>query len=1086
MSLDFVHLHTHSHYSLLQATPKIKELVTAAKEDGQKALALTDSGSMYGAVEFYQKALEAEIKPIIGCDYYVATRSRNDREIDEDKRFYRLILLAQNNEGYRNLMRLSSQGFLSGFYDHPRIDRELIQKYSSGLIAIFPAESGELAQHTRSGSREKIKNTVDFYKSTFQSPDNIPRLYQEITLHPEINGHDDLQRQLYVVCNEYKIPLVAANDIYYLKPKDREVRQVARTIADGHYEPVASNEDFSFLTKNQIFQKFKDLPEAINNTVKIAEHCNVEIELGNYYFPKFELPRDMTAESELRRIVYAGIDYRKLDRNDPEVTDRIEYELRIINSKGYDPYFLIVQDLLRFAKENDIPTTIRGSVAGSMVTYLSGITNLNPIEYGLRFERFLNPDRPSAPDIDMDYADNRRDEVIEYAREKYGRDKVAQIGTFGTMLARGVVRDVARAMSFPYALGDQIAKLIPQGKQGFPMSIDRALAEVPELKEVYDNNPSVKQVIDMGKRLEGNARHISVHAAGVVIAPTELNDFTPVQIDPKGGKLITQYDMHAVGEDGAGLLKFDFLGLKNLAILADSVKRIKWRHNTDIDIEDLPMDNQKTFEMLAQGKTHGTFQLNGSGMTAFLKELKPTDIFDINAMVALYRPGPMEFIPEYIARKHNPELVDYPHPLMEEALQQSYGLLIYQEDVMYTAIRLAGYSWLDADKFRKAMGKKIPALMNEQEKKFKDGCVKNGIERALTNDLWERIKPFAAYAFNKSHSASYGRVAYQTSYLKANYPYEYMAAVLTADAGQTDKISESVEECKKMEIDILPPDINDSFGTFTVVDRPDDEQLARKPAIRFGLYSIKNFGAGVADQIILERDKNGSFKSIAELIERIGGRNLNRKSLESLILAGALDSLNPDEDYSVDVINKTALIRWRSDLINNLDDLLSYHKQLHSQSDSQGSLFGGVNIALPELKLRRGLTTMTATEILQSEKELLGMYLSGHPLDKYADKINGREQTITNIKTKGKYLNREITTIGLLADIRQINTKKSNRAMAFGVLADFNDTIEIVFFPDTYDALKKDLHADSCYAISGKLSERNGDRSILVDKIRKL
>lgn len=1072
-SNQFVHLHTHSHYSLLQAVPQIPDLIRTAKNYNQPALALTDAGSMYGAIEFYSQAKKNDIKPIIGVDFYVAPGHRTDHALAEDKRYYRLILLAKNNNGYKNLMKLTSQGFLTGFYEHPRIDRDLIEQNHDDLIAIFPAKSGEPAWYVERGNPQKANETIDYYRNLF-GPNDI---YQEITLHPEISGHDDLQRKIYAECHENNLPLVATNDIYYLKPEDREVRRVAMTVAHGYYQLESSTENYSFLSTDEMIKKFKDLPDSIENTIKIADKCNIEIELGNFYFPKFELPSGVTEAEQLRKLCYAGIEKRGFKPDDQNVIDRLEYELNIINSKGYAAYFLIVQDLLRFAHEQSIPTTIRGSVAGSMVTYLSGITNLDPLYYGLRFERFLNPDRPSAPDIDMDYADNRRDEVIEYAREKYGRDKVAQIGTFGTMLARGVVRDVARALSFPYALGDQIAKLIPQGKQGFPMTIDRALKEVPELNDVYKNNPSVAKVINMGKRLEGNARHISVHAAGVVIAPTTLNDFTPVQRDPKGGKLITQYDMHAVGEDGAGLVKFDFLGLKNLAILADTVKRVKWRHDRDIDIENIPIDDAKTYKMLAAGYTHGTFQLNGSGMTAFLKDLKPTNIFDINAMVALYRPGPMEFIPEYIARKHNPNLVDYPHELLKESLQQSYGLLIYQEDVMYTAIKLANYSWLDADKFRKAMGKKIPELMDEQEKKFKSGCIANDISAELADELWERIKPFAAYAFNKSHSASYGRVAYQTSYLKANYPYEYMASVLTADAGNTDKIAESVDECRRMNIDILPPDINESFGTFTVIDRPD-----HNPAIRFGLYSIKNFGEGIADEIIVERKKNGNFKSIADLIERIPGRNLNRKSLESLIYAGALDNLNPNYNHN----DKSTMITWRSDLITNLPDLLNHHKQMHAQNQDQGSLFGSTVIVMPKLKLRRDGDKIALEDLLQKEKDLLGVYISGHPLDKYADKLSGRSLNIKNLKTADEFVNRNVTVIGLMQDLRPIMTKKSNRQMAFGVMADFEDSIEVVFFPDTYDELKNILHPDTCYAVEGKLTERNGDRSVLVDRLKKL
>lgn len=1095
---DFVHLHTHTHYSLLGALPKIPDLVAAAKKDGMSALALTDLGSMYGAVEFYKECKDNNIKPVIGVDAYVAVRTRHDKQAGIDNKRHRILLYATTNDSYKRLMELISRAHTEGFYYKPRVDKDLLEEYKSELIATLPMSASAVADKLRMGDTQAAEHVIEEYKELFGN-----NLYLELTMQPGNETLEKLFREVRELAGTTKTKVVAGHDIYYLKPDDRKAWQTLMSVqSSGPSSRFDDDNDLSFISSKEMKKRFKDIPEALEATREIADACNVEIELGNAYFPHFPIPEDTTAEKELRELVEQGLKRRKLEKTE-KVDKQIEYELDIINTKGYAPYFLVVADLLRHARENDIPTNIRGSVTGSIVTYLTGITNLNPFEYGLRFERFLNPDRPSLPDIDMDFADNRRDEIIEYAREKYGRDKVAQIGTFGTMMARGAVRDVARALGYPYALGDRIAKLIPMGSQGFPMTIDRAMSMEPELKEIYKNEPEVKEVIDLAQKIEGCARHISVHAAGVVIAPTTLTDFTPIQFDPKGGKLITQYDMYTIEE--AGLPKFDFLGLKNLAILADTIKRIEWRHKKKIDLQEIPVDDPKTFELLTKGETMGLFQLNGSGMTHFLKELKPTNIHDINAMVALYRPGPMEFIPEYIKRKHNPELVDYPHELLKEDLEKSFGLLIYQEDVMMTAIKLAGYTWLEADKFRKAMGKKIPELMAEQEEKFKSGCVANGIEKELADDLWERIKPFAAYAFNKSHSASYGQVAYQTAYFKANYPVEYMAAILTADSGDVDKIAEAVNECERMGIPILPPDINESFGTFTIVDEYEsttaqrhaslsevresdeaqsevhktmqrastgiaDEEIRQdrvsESAIRFGLYTIKNFGEGISDAIIEERRANGTYQSLADFLERVHDRNLNKKSLESLIKCGALDTFGE-----------------RGQMLANLDDLLQYNKEQRSNG-SQDSLFGELQDTSVSRLTMRDVPPAPKDDCLAWEKELLGLYISGHPLDKFREKLESRTYNIEKIKSSLKE-GMVAVAAGIIEDVRVIITKKGDK-MAFVTIADFTGPLDVVVFPSVFENTEKELVKENCVAIKGKMSHRNGEISLIADNVKLL
>ena len=1074
MPAKFSHLHTHSHYSLLAALPKIDELVAKAKAEGMSALALTDNGNMYGAIEFYKECKNAGIKAIIGVDAYLAARSRLDKQAGVDNRRMRLLLLAKNLAGYKNLIKLVTAAHLEGFYYKPRIDAELMEKYSEGLLAISPSLNGPVSSALKNADQAKALEQVVWYKKIFGEEN----FFLEVTHHPEIENHEKNMRILEKFSAETKTSLMAAHDVYYISPEDKKARDTLTLVnSNAELSERASGAedtgDFYFVGEKEMKKNFEDMPEALANAEKIVEMCNVEIKLGRWVFPDYKVSSGKTLDEELRSLAYDGLKTREISET-PEIIERIEYELKVIRDKGYAPYFLVVSDLLCHARQEKILSPTRGSAAGSLVSYLTYISTINPVEYKLPFERFLNPERPSAPDIDMDIADNRRDELIAYARQKYGTDKVAQVGTFGTMMARGSVRDVARALGHPYSLSDRIAKLIPMGSQGFPMSIDRAIELVPELKTAYKDEAEVKEIIDLAKKIEGCARHISVHAAGVVISPTPLTDFTPLQFDPKGeGKIITQYDMYVM--EDVGLLKLDFLGIKNLSILADAVLLAKKLENVDIDIENVPLDDKKTFSMLTQGVTGGLFQLNGSGITRYLKDLRPTSIHDINAMVALYRPGPMESIPQYIERKHNPALIKYLDPRMKNILSTSYGVITYQEDVMLIAIHLAGYSWLEADKLRKAMGKKIVSEMEAQKEKLLKGLVKNGMAEKKADELWKLIEPFAAYGFGKAHAASYGRVAYQTAYMKANFPAIYMSAVLTADSGDVEKIAEIIGECKRMNIPVLPPSINESFSGFTVV-KPDESRITnhesreelKKDRIRFGLTTIKNFGEGIADAIIAERKKNGAFKSLADFLDRINDRNLNKKSLEALIKAGAMDEFGE-----------------RGQMLANMENLLAYNKEKASAPENQDSLFGGLASAgsVADIALAPA-PAATQTEKLIWEKELLGLYISGHPLDKYKNVLEKREVTITKVKTEFKE-GMIVVVGGIIEEAKPILTKKNDQMM-FLRLADLTGTIEVVVFPRVFEEFKKFLVTEKCVAIKGKISNRNDEVSLIAEKVKEL
>ena len=1526
MAGRFIHLHTHSHYTFLQALPKLDELVEKAKAEGMDAVALTDGGTMHGAIEFYKEATKAGIKPILGVDAYLAPRSRHEKDHALDAKRSRIVLLAENNEGYQNLLYLVTKSWTEGFFERPRMDKELLKERGQHLIAILPSFASDISQHLRANDTDGAKAALAEFKNIFGA-DNV---FLEITHHPKVEGHEALMAQVVALGRETGTPLVAQHDVYYLAPEDREATEVMRRIQQGGHGRN-EDEDFSFISEAKALELFKDLPEAIENSRKIADRCTVEFKLGQWTFPAVPVsPGFKSHEDELRAKAYAGLATRGMEKTQ-EVVDRIEYELGIIISKGFAVYYLVVADLLTYAKSAGILTTTRGSAAGSLVGYLTGITNVNPLFYKLPFERFLNPERPKAPDIDMDMADNRRDDMIAYAKRKYGDDHVAQIGTFGTMMARAAVRDVARALGHSYGTGDRIAKLIPIGSQGFHMTIDKALEIEPDLKAIYDEDDDAREIIDVAKRIEGCVRHVGVHAAGVVVAPTPLIEWSPIQPDPKGtGKLITQYDMYSITDEygGVGLLKFDFLGIKNLAILADAVARVKATRGIAVDIENIPLDDAATFAMLSKGDTYGTFQLGGSGMTRWLKELKPSTIHDINAMVALYRPGPMETIPSYIARKHNPRMVNYIDPRMKEYLEFSHGLLVYQDDVLLTAIKLAGYSWLEADVLRKAMGKKVPEIMQAEKDKLLKGFAEvGGLSQDKAQQLWELIEPFAAYGFNKclagdtrvvdgetgvperidelmarardpkvcaldregrvrvaqavqvrengvkevfrlvtrsgrviratanhpllafsgwtrldqlaagdriaaprvlpeperpvplapheaaalgyliaegnlchpsgayyyakaedeiedfmrhasrfpnaritldrsksvasvyvgradvhepnglfewlrslgllgkkatekalparvfatdnasaalvlgkmwqgdgcvsrsnaqtyyatssraladdvqllltrlgivstihaksfayrgghktgftvvvtghenlarfaetagthllpgkravllntvadaalrtnargrgtpdtvpaavyplireavavsgfsvhecavkcgiservfgfdarkrgytretldsigealhapeilmharadifwdeivsitsdgtemtydlsvpehenfvannlivhnSHAASYGKVAYQTSYMKANYPVEYMAALLTADAGDTEEIARLVAEATRMKIPVLPPDVNESGTDFTVVvleqdDQPTDVSRAealrrsggdeqeeirqqanipysandtppagRMSAIRFGLSSIKNFGEGISKAILDEREAHGQYASLADFLSRVGSKNLNRKSLESLIKCGALDSFGR-----------------RGTLFESIDRLLDYHRETTAEAP-QDSLFGAA-LAAPELALPEG-NHVSLKDKLDWEKELLGIYVSGHPLDAHQDLLSQYKLRIKLIAEDPKP-GFPVKLAVLVAEVRTFLTK-SGEKMAFVKLEDKTGGIEAVIFPKLFKVHGAAVTPGSCMLVKGSVSNRNGELSIAIDDLKPL
>ncbi|MEK7665347.1 MAG: DNA polymerase III subunit alpha [Patescibacteria group bacterium] len=1058
MPSRFVHLHVHSHYSLLQALPKVKAILKQAKTYGMDTIALTDNGVFYGVIEFYQKALDEGVKPIIGMDAYLSPFGMQDRRAKIDHKPFRLVLLAEHNVGYHNLMKISTAGFLEGFFLKPRVDkaflRSVCEQSNHGLIALSGGFYSEIAVLIRQGEEAKAVEVIKEFQEIF-GPNNF---FLELVDRPELPDVQAVNSRLIALGRELNVPLVVTKDANYLQPSDAEAWKILACIQGGKKLEDFEREhpfefDASLCSAEEIESRFSDVPDAIENTRIIADRCNVHLELGKWNFANIDIPGGETAQSWLTKRAHTELGNKVLDVT-PEMLDRLDYELSVIEKKGFAPYFLIVSDYIEWARRNGIVTTTRGSAAGSLVSFAIGISTVNPLTYGLPFERFLNPERPSAPDVDGDFADNRREEMLEYVTQKYGADKVAQICTFGTMMARGSVRDVGRALGYPYRDCDRIAKLIPHGSQGFPMSLKRALDESPELGELYKTNRQIQRLIDLAMRIEGCARHVSIHAAGVVFSPTPLTDFTPLQRDSKEGHILTQYEMHAV--ESAGLLKMDFLGIRNLSILGDAIALANKVNGANIMLEKIPVDDSRTFELLAHGKTMGVFQLGGSGMTRYLMDLKPERVEDIMAMVALYRPGPMESIPEYIARKHNPELITYLDPRLSTILVQSYGIITYQDDVMLIAIHLGGYSWLEADKLRKAMGKKIPEEMAAQKEKLLKGLIVHGkLSKSVANRLWKLIEPFAAYGFNKSHAASYGMVAYQTAYMKANYPAIYMTALMTAESADLKTIAEAVHECDRLGIEVLPPDVNESRKNFTYID---------DTRIRFGLLAIKNLGAEVIEMLVAEREANGLFKDLSDFGRRAPHRVVSKKAFEALIKVGALDRFGE-----------------RRQLLEHVDQIIFFNKQAEmKRAQNQVSFFDLAPEMGQESFTMRQTPSASRMERLTWERELLGLYVSAHPTESFLA-LEG--DVIGYCGKVPEYPDGTFVRVAVsVSEIKTIFTKKQEM-MAFVTIEDVSGVAELIVFPRTLTEHKEQIVEGAILLVSTKVSEKDGEKKLICNSL---
>jgi len=1067
--MSFVHLHNHSHYSLLDGLTKIDEMINFAKEQGSPAVALTDHGSMYGVIEFYQKAKKAGIKPIIGVETYLAPNSRFDKNTRDDGRGYHLLLLAKNETGYKNLIKLVSHAHIEGFYYKPRIDWEILVKHHEGLIASTACLAGEIPRLITADKLDEAKKRIKEYNDLFGQGN----FYLELMDHPELEDMAKVNAQMLKFSKELNVPVVATNDIHYLKKEDAEAQDILlclqnkKKITDTDRMTMIGHGNYSMRSNADMIAAFKDTPEAIENTLKIAEMCNLEIELGNIQLPYFEVPKGYDGNSYLKEWCEKGIlkRYPEASKEDLKpVHERLDYELSVIAKMGWPSYFLIVADFINWAKEQKIVVGPgRGSAAGSLVCYLTGITNLDPLKYDLLFERFLNPERISMPDIDMDFADIRRGEVLEYVAQKYGQDHVAQIITFGTMAARAAVRDVGRVLDEPYEFCDKISKSIPMFTK-----LDEAIKTVPEVKDLYNNDPAAKRILDYALRLEGVARHSSTHACGVLITDKPLTEYVPIQYASSSDKsIISQYSLHPV--EDLGLLKMDFLGLKNLTIIESALKIIKNTRGLDIDIDKIPLDDKITYKLFQDGETTGVFQFESSGMKRYLRELKPTIFEDIIAMVALYRPGPMEWIPDYIAGKHQTKKVAYLHPKLAPILEKTYGVAIYQEQVMQIARDLAGFTMGQADVLRKAMGKKIASLLAEQKEKFIEGCVKNGVYKELGEKVFSFIEPFAGYGFNRSHAACYAMIGYQTAYLKAHWPVEFMAALLTADYGDSDRVAIEIEECRNMGIKIMAPDINESFGTFTAVTAGTKENRPvregeKVDTIRFGLKAIKNVGEHIVDAIISERKDNGVYEDVFNLLERVTDKDLNKKSLESLVKSGAMESFGE-----------------RGLLLANMEKLLNYNKELAKARDSkQTSLFADLSA---DAGLHKATLTPAApaeqNEKLIWEKELLGLYVSEHPYNAFRKYLVNYSVPLVKL-SQHKGADRVITA-GVVSTVKKILTRKGE-SMLFVKVEDATNAVELLIFPRLYKETLNLWVDGQMVLLDGKVSDKDTEIKVLVNR----
>lgn len=1083
---DYVHLHNHTHYSVLDGLQKVTETLDRVQSMGMEAVAITDHGTLSGAIEFYKEAQAKGVKPIIGMETYVAPRTIADKDPAKDKARYHLILMAMNQKGLENLFRLSSIANLDGYYYKPRVDHQLLEKYSEGLIVLSGCIGGEVGEHLRNDQDEKAYEFAKWYKNLFGD-----RYYIEVQDH----GHPDhphkwdeqvkVNKKLLKLAKELDIPAVVTCDAHYAKPEDKDAHEIllcvqtgANLSDDGRF----SLKEFDLFVEDPaaVIKRWgTDYPEVIRNTKAIAERCDVKFELGGILIPKFDVPEGETEKTYLDQLVYQGLAerYAEIPRDEAAkltidqakqhlekpVLDRTEYELKVIDGMGFNGYMLIVQDFINWGKDQGIifgPG--RGSAAGSIIAYALRITDLDPLKYDLLFERFLNPDRISMPDIDIDIQDTRRDEVIQYCAQKYGSERVANIVTFGKMAARAAVRDVARTLEVPYGDADRLAKMIPQPVQGRHIPLAKSVEDDPDLKKEYQNNPTSKRVIDLAIRLEGTIRSHGIHAAGVVIAPDELVKFIPLEMAQKG-VVSTQFPMGPVEE--LGLLKMDFLGLSNLTIIKNAMRIIKKVYKIDIDLSAMPLDDVKAFELLARGDTTGVFQLESAGMKRYLRELKPSVFDDIIAMVALYRPGPMQFIDDFIARKHGKKKIEYMHPLMKNALENTYGILVYQEQVMQISKELSGFTGGQADTLRKAIGKKKIDVMQKMKVEFIDGAVKNGATPELMETFWKQLEDFAAYCFNKSHAACYGLIAYWTAYLKAHYPAAFMAALMTSDQDDTDRLAIEITECKHMGLEVLAPDVNESFAEFAVV--PESNQ------IRFGLNAVKNVGANAVDEILRARQEGGTFETIEDFTKRVNVRIVNRKNLESLIKAGAFDRYGD-----------------RATLLFNLDAILGFASKLQKEAESgQVNLFGESAMPVVSLQLEQAPSPVEEQEKLQWERELLGLYLSSHPLDAYDEYLREQSHDIDSLKPEMD--DAYVSVGGVIIAVRQIATKNGDK-MAFVKIENKTGEIELIIFPRTYEKVQNVLVQDKVVLATGRLSakDRNGnigeELKVLADEVKEI
>ena len=1074
---DFVHLHNHTFHSVLDGLTKIHDLVDKVKELGMEAAAVTDHGTMSGILDYYKTAKKAGIKPIIGIETYVATRSRFDRDPGKDKQRFHLTVLAMNNTGFHNLMKLSTRANLEGMYYKPRIDHELLEELNEGLIVLSGCASGEIGVALKEDDYDRARDIAKWYKSIFGD-----RYYLELQDHghPKSNTHWDVQAKinegLIKLSKELDIEMVVTCDGHYLTHEYQDAHEILLCVGTGSYlsdEKRMSLKDFELhLTdpRDIIDHWGEEFPEVIRNTKKIADRCDVEIELGRILIPKYPLPDGENEHSYLLRLTYQGLLQRyngaskeeaeKLDPDEiipklsDEVRERAEMELGVMGNMGYEGYFLIVQDFINWGKSQGIVFGPgRGSAAGSIIAYALNITDLDPLKYGLLFERFLNPDRISMPDIDVDIQDTRRDEVIEYCAKKYGEDHVSNIATFGKMFGRMAVRDVARVLEVPYAESDRLAKLVPPPSQGRHIPLSVSIKEDADLRNEYENNPTAKEVLDYAIQLEGTIRSHGVHACGVVIAPDTLVNYIPLEMAQKG-VVATQFPMGEVEE--LGLLKMDFLGLSNLTIINNAMRIIRKAYKKEINLSELPLDDKKTYELFQRGDTTGVFQLESAGMKRYLRGLKPTTFEDIIAMVALYRPGPMQFIDSFIRRKHGEEEITYLHSGMKNSLKNTYGILVYQEQFMQISKEWCGFTGGQADTLRKAVGKKKIDLMKKVKPEFVEGAVKvGGATKEIAETFWTQLEEFANYCFNKSHAACYGLIAYWTAYLKAHCPDAFMAALMTSDHDDTDRLAIEITECKHMGISVLSPDVNESFVEFAVV--PNENK------IRFGMSAVKGVGVGAVEEVLRARE-DGPFTSVEDFAKRVSTSKFNRKAWESLIKSGAFDDMGD-----------------RSDLLFNLDSITSFASKLQKEAASgQTNLFGmlgGDDAASVQstLHLQKAPVKHDDKERLMWERELLGLYISAHPLDRYETYLSEQTQPLTQLVPE--YDSRMMTVGGIISTVRTIVTKSGSKMAFVGIEDKFGEG-EIIVFPNLYEKVGAKLVQDAVIRVSGKNSARDRDGNL--------